>query len=250
MPNWVYTLIKTPSTNEELVKKIIDAGGICDYYMPMPEEIKNTNSPNKIITEEEYAIKQALNQTSEENGPMIAHYQTQKMVDELKAKYNAENWYDWALLYWGTKWGDRSMQYQNDGDELVIQYESAWSPVGADIMENFLRELKDADYIWEEEQGYGGQHIVEDGELVHSIEWDIPSFKYWAYLDSDTPSLDLDGKPRENKYVQIPYAYLSERYENNMGIYEPGWHDYSEWYGESSLVTDSELIKKLESLKK
>jgi len=28
-----------------------------------------------------------------------------------------------------------------------------------------------------------------------------------------------------------------------------GWHNYSDWYSESSLVTDSEVIKKLESIK-
>jgi hypothetical protein len=53
MPNWVYTTIKTSSKNEDFIKEIIEAGGICNYYMPMPKEIRNTNSPNKIISKQD-----------------------------------------------------------------------------------------------------------------------------------------------------------------------------------------------------
>lgn len=244
MPNWVYTTIKTSSKNEDLIKKIIEAGGICDYFMPMPQEIRNTNSPNKIISKEDYAIREALGTTSEENQYYAQHFQTQEMVDELKAKYNAENWYEWAHMYWGTKWGDRDTRYDAIGDDLMIRFQSAWSPITDDIMGELLSQLGDADYIWEEEQGFGGQAIFEDGKCVSTTEWDIPKFKYWAYLDTDIPSSVGEGK-----FVQEQYVYLEEEYENNMGVYEVGWHNYSEWYSESSLVTDNEVISKLESIK-
>lgn len=244
MPNWVYTTIKTSSKNEDLIKKIIEAGGICNYYMPMPQEIRNTNSPNKIISKEDYAIREALGTTSEESQYYTEHFQTQEMVDELKAKYNAENWYEWAHMYWGTKWGDCDIQYDAVADDLMLRFQSAWSPVTDDIMGELLSQLGNADYIWEEEQGFGGQHIFEDGECVSTIEWDIPKFKYWAYLDTDTPS-----SVGECKFVKGHYVYLEEEYENNMGTYEVGWHNYSDWYSESSLVTDNEVIKKLESVK-
>jgi hypothetical protein len=249
MPNWVYSTIKTKAKNEAFVKEVMDKGGLCEFYLPMPDEIRFTNSPNRIISKEEYAIKEALGQAIEEGQHMVGYYQTQEMVDELKMKYGAANWYEWAYIYWGTKWGDGQMEYQVAGDDLIIRYQSAWSPVNWDIVENFIGHLIDADYIWEEEQGFGAQIIYEDGQFASMVEWDIPAFSHWAYLDSDIQSNDLDGKPHDGKFVQIVYAYLSEEFENNMGVYEKGWHCYSEWYSESSLVTDPELIAKLESVK-
>ena len=243
MPNWVYTTIKTSSKNEDFIKEIIEAGGICNYYMPMPEEIRNTNSPNRIISKQDYAIRDALGTTSEENKHYTEHFQTKEMVDELKAKYNAENWYEWAHMYWGTKWGDCDIQYDVVGDDLMLRFQSAWSPISSDIMGELLSKLKEADYTWEEEQGFGGQHIFEDGECISNVEWDVPNFKYHAYLETDVPS-STDGSS-----VYEQYVYLEEEYKNNMGTYEVGWHNSSEWYSESSLVTDKELIKKLESIK-
>jgi len=249
MPNWVYSTIKTKAKNEAFVKEVMDKGGLCEFYLPMPDEIRFTNSPNRIISKEEYAIKEALGQTIEEGQHMVGYYQTQEIVDQLKMKYGAANWYEWSYIYWGTKWGDGQMEYQVAGDDLIIRYQSAWSPVNWDIVENFIGHLVDADYIWEEEQGFGAQIIYEDGQFASMVEWDIPVFSHWAYLDSDMPSNDLDGKPHDGKFVQIVYAYLSEEFENNMGVYEKGWHCYSEWHSESSLVTDPELIAKLESVK-
>jgi hypothetical protein len=244
MPNWVFTTIKTDKSNEEFVKSVIEGGGICQYYMPMPEEIRNTNSPNRIISDEEHAIKEALGQTTEETTHFTKHYQTQKMVDELDAKYNASNWYDWAHLFWGTKWGDCQLSYDIDGDELYIRYQTAWSPIANDIIENFLSHLGSAEYTWEEEQGFGAQYFFEDGCLTKELEWELPDFAHQVWMDTDIPS-----SVNKDNFVKEMYVYLDEPYENNMGIYEPGWHSYSDWYGESSLVTDEELINKLESLK-
>ncbi len=188
MPNWVYSTIKTKAKNEAFVKEVMDKGGLCEFYLPMPDEIRFTNSPNRIISKEEYAIKEALGQAIEEGQHMVGYYQTQEMVDQLKMKYGAANWYEWSYIYWGTKWGDGQMEYQVAGDDLIIRYQSAWSPVNWDIVENFIGHLVDADYIWEEEQGFGAQIIYEDGQFASMVEWDIPAFSHWAYLDSDIPS--------------------------------------------------------------
>ena len=236
MPNWVYTTIRTDKSNEKFVKNVMDRGGICEYYMPMPDDIRFTNSPNHIISKEDYAIKEALGQATETKARMTIYYQTQEMVDELKVKYNAENWYEWAYKYWGTKWGDCEMEYRIDGDELIVHYKSAWSPIGDDFIDSFMSELKNGEYIWEEEQGYGGQAIFEDGEVVDSMTWDTPDFTKEVWMDSD-----------EHSGTQEMYVYLEEPYRNNVRSYEPGWHLYSDWYVGDSLVTDPELIEKLES---
>lgn len=243
MPNWVYTTITTNAKHEDFVKSVMGKGGLCEHYLPMPDEVRFTNSPNRIISKEEYAIKEALGQTREESHYMVAHHQTQDMVDELKAKYNAINWYEWAHLYWGTKWGDSRMEYDLDGETMYIRYQSAWSPVNHDIVEKFISELKDAEYTWEEEQGFGSQIVYEEGRVISMLEWDTPTFKYEVCMDTDMPS-SIEGT-----FVQEVYVYLEDDYENNMGIYEAGWHASSDWNLESSMVTDKEMIDKLESLK-
>jgi hypothetical protein len=56
---------------------------------------------------------------------------------ELVAKYGAENWYDWAIKNWGTKWGMYEFTDWEDqswivGNEKIgsssIVFNSAWSP--------------------------------------------------------------------------------------------------------------------------
>lgn len=248
MPNWVYNTIRTHKSNEEFVKQVIELGGICQYIMPMPEEIRNTNSPNQIVSKEEYAIKEALGETTKKIGPdergMHYHYQTQEMVDALVDKYGAANWYDWAHLHWGTKWGDCRMSYDIDGDELYIRYETAWGPLELDIVEKFISNFESAQITWEEEQGFGMTATYENGEFHNFIEWEIPEFKHTVWMDTDIPSTF-----NKDNFVQEAYVYLEEPYENHINKYEPGWHCQSDWYTDYSKVTDQEMIDKLESLK-
>jgi hypothetical protein len=321
MPNWVYNTIRTHKSNEEFVKQVIELGGICQYIMPMPEEIKNTNSPNSIVSKEEYAIKESVNegefkvddlvynkrtktigivrmgndkygevktdadgnvsvdelekynpikfkhQTKAKVAPstekevnsrglfnqfkmgsdersMHYHYQTQEMVDALVDKYGAANWYDWAHLHWGTKWGDCRMSYDIDGDELCIRYETAWGPLELDIVEKFISNFESAQITWEEEQGFGMAATYENGEFHNFIEWEIPEFKHTVWMDTDIPSTF-----NKDNFVQEAYVYLEEPYENHINKYEPGWHCQSDWYTDYSKVTDQEMIDKLESLK-
>lgn len=246
MPNWVYSVIYTTKDKEEFVKKVIEAGGLCNHYLPMPEEIRNTNSPLSIISDEEYAKRELEGTTTDTPHPRITrHYMTQSMADMLRVKYRADNWYDWAYMYWNTKWGDCDMQYEIDGDTLRVRYKSAWSPIGAHIVEKFVTDLGgEVEYEWEEEQGFGMIVNYNDGEFVDMHEWDMPEFKHQVFMDSDIPSSFGDGK-----FVQNSYVYLDYDYEGRMGTYEKGWHDEGEWYSESSLITDEDLINLLESKK-
>ena len=39
--------------------------------------------------------------------------------------YGANNWYDWRIAHWGTKWNAYSTGY--DADENVLTFDTAWS---------------------------------------------------------------------------------------------------------------------------
>ena len=177
MPNYVLSFIKTSDKHLDLMAKIKENGGICRHYLPMPEEIQKTNSPNNIVSEEEYAERVANGTTSEEkyDGRLIHHYQTQAQVDALIEKYGACEWYEWAIRNWGTKWGDNELKVDDNGSgTILIQYESAWSPLADHILESLFNDLQDCEYICEEEQGCGEEYHIKNGLGEFIKRWDEP----------------------------------------------------------------------------
>ena len=174
MPNYVYNIIKTTADKKKLLDKIKEAGGICKYYMPMPEELQRTASPNNVVSDEEYAERLANGTTTEElhGGAYMKHYNSESQMKEFLEKHGATNWYDWANVKWGTKWGDFdwSVEIEGNGDALVLNYTTAWSPLGDEVMDMFLADIKNCEFVWEEEQGFGEKFSVTDGvaEFVHA----------------------------------------------------------------------------------
>jgi hypothetical protein len=168
--------------------KIKENGGVCRHYLPMPEEIKNTTSPNSIISEEEYAERVANGTTTEAlyDGRVTTHYQTQAQVHALVEKHGAANWYDWAVINWGTKWGDNELNVDDNGDgTILIQYESAWSPLADHILESLFNDIKDCEYIWEEEQGFGEEYHIKNGVGQFIKKWDEPWWMMDKYYEGE-----------------------------------------------------------------
>lgn len=48
---------------------------------------------------------------------------------KYKRDYGANNWYDWCVLHWGTKWNtwDCTIEEKHD-DYVVFAFVTAWSP--------------------------------------------------------------------------------------------------------------------------
>ena len=130
MPNWCdnQVTITGPNSVIDKIEKIVKEesnnaeNGLLQFFHPMPKELLDT-----------------------EAGPIA---KTKAEKDERKARkleFGAENWYDWRVNNWSTKWEvcefygvDR--QHLNDSlDESMITFgfSSAWSPpIGA--YEQFL----------------------------------------------------------------------------------------------------------------
>ena len=50
-----------------------------------------------------------------------------KEMKELKDKYGADNWYDWAYTNWGTKWNSYDLQVAElKGKTLKYVFDTAW----------------------------------------------------------------------------------------------------------------------------
>ncbi len=81
-------------------------------FIPMPEELKGTtapSSPPRDATELELA-------------------RHEKQMAERIEKYGADNWYDWRIANWGTKWGTYDGGMDNPTpNTIVCTFQTAWN---------------------------------------------------------------------------------------------------------------------------
>jgi hypothetical protein len=103
MPNWCYNNVDITATTDEqkeLLQRIVDRGedeGVFNTVRPLPEALKETV---KGSGEEEQEV----------------------FVDGVN------NWYDWQVNNWGTKWDVNPLDEDYDGTTLSLSFDSAWSP--------------------------------------------------------------------------------------------------------------------------
>lgn len=126
---------------KKIIEKMKSDNSDFDFnnLIPMPEELKNTTSPARIVSEEEYPKKvKEIDKANKKNKHWQQSYPlTQKMSDDLIKKYGYNNWYDWANANWDTKWGayEVSIAY---GSEILFQ--TAWS-ISMPILEKLSKEF-------------------------------------------------------------------------------------------------------------
>lgn len=122
MPNWCYNNLDITATTDEQkavleqVSKAEPAEGFIGMFLPLPEILKDTTSPTPQDIDE---------------------VQQQAMI----AQTGYDNWYDWQVANWGTKWDPELIDCDFDGETLSVSFDSAWSP-------------PIAFYEWLVEQGY------------------------------------------------------------------------------------------------
>jgi hypothetical protein len=178
MPNHV-TNILTIEGEQELVQKCLSEikGQNEDQYIdfnsfaPMPKELENTQSPVKIISQEEYDAQEARITAGElteiEKNWGFSRGITQKMSKRFKEEFGADNWYDWHLANWGTKWNAYD-QISDEGSN-VITFSTAWStPEDAMIaLSAKYPELTFHIRYADEDFGHNvGEYTVQDGETI------------------------------------------------------------------------------------
>jgi hypothetical protein len=135
MPNHITNRLTIIGT-EEQVKQVREAikGEREDQFIdfnkiaPIPKELENTQSPLKIISQEEYDIQELKiandDLTENERNWGISRGLTQKLADEYRKKFGYAEWYGWQNANWGTKWNAYD---QCSIDENVIEFQTAWS---------------------------------------------------------------------------------------------------------------------------
>lgn len=176
MPNHITThlsIIATPTLIKELTEKVKLNENLFDFngIIPMPEELKQTISPVKIVattTEaDEINNKHVPDEWNSKKYQAISTEEHQRRV----RLYRADNWYDWSRRRWGTKWNAYDVyRIATSETNIVVSFDTAWSiPEGIfDKLEELGYELH---YYWYDE---GDNDIHEYGE---------PSDYFDAYIE-------------------------------------------------------------------
>ncbi len=93
--------------------------------------------------------------------------------EDLKGRYGADNWYDWSINNWGTKWNAIDTEVEQRDGTLIYRFDTAWD-APRNIAEALLRMqktiLQDINISWE--------CVHEDGDEEETIidietEYDI-----------------------------------------------------------------------------
>ena len=162
MPNHVYTRMTVNGELEDVHEFFMthmteDKGGdsALDFntFIPMPEELKGTRAPSDL--------------------PPTA---SKALID----KYGADNWYDWSISNWGTKWNS----YDNylDHDTNSVSFNTAWSlpdPILAKMAEMYP-ELSFHLEVVEEGGFFAGTIDIESGVVNENLTDDNETWKRYA----------------------------------------------------------------------
>jgi len=113
MPNWCSNYISVRGSKQKDIQRLadaFDAGGLCNAITPTPEDLLRDGS-------------------SSHGGENAELYD--QIRAENKAKHGYDNWYDFQVANWGTKWdiniGD-VCERDEDGLGFSGSFDTAWSP--------------------------------------------------------------------------------------------------------------------------
>ena len=199
MPNWCNNSINI-SGSTETIKTLWDeankeGSGLLDAMKPMPKELDGTTSPTPQEGQAGY------------KGP-------QPKIDGF------DNWYDWRVKNWGTKWDidpKEGLEFTDNGDgtaQISGWFESAWAPP-IQAYDTFLDDMDGcsltADYH-EPGMDFAGFYDNGDDQYMEGLgEWCEAVVKGTCAL-GDTPDLfqKLDD---EFELVENAREWIEEQME-------------------------------------
>ena len=172
MPNHVYTNMSIHGTDAEvqnffMTHFVEDDGGDSYFdlgsFKPMPEELEGTVSPSnppRDATELEVA-RWKKNQ--------------QRLVEE----YGADNWYDWHIANWGTKWNTYDNCIHDDNN---VSFQTAWSlpdPIFEMMAEMYPTMTFNIECV-EEGGFFAGTILISEGKVKENLTNDTDEWKRYA----------------------------------------------------------------------
>lgn len=118
-----------------------------------------------------------------------------------RTEHGANNWYDWSVNNWGTKWNAYSIQRV---DDQTISFETAWAhplPVIKALSQKFPDYVLTVDYA-DEDLGYNfGAYTMRNGETTNNFA---------AFEEGSTEALDFATEIKHG----MTYAELRKEWED------------------------------------
>lgn len=208
MPNHTTTKLTISADDFEEVKRFIaavttdksnfDFNGVA----PMPDELVGTTSPVNIKTAEEIEADRAEWVAAGSHGEWKPYAITKERYEELLAKYGAADWYTWAHVNWGTKWGayDASEWELSEPDKsATVHYQTAWCPAHAFFVtaSSEYPTIRFENRFADEGGGFLGFTVYEGGHVSeeHDFLWRSPegvALREDLGLDTEDPDVDYD----------------------------------------------------------
>lgn len=170
MPNWCANSLKLIATTAESESKLSE----------IVRELARAAAANEsaAIFNLIKPVPQALNIVAGFSGDAAEQAEREAAYKANLDTYGYQNWYDYCIGEWGTKWDARDATYDIEGNKITIYFDTAWSPpMGIyHALENMGFDVE-ATYV---EQGMGYIGYYKNGtdtceELDHiDIEDDSP----------------------------------------------------------------------------
>jgi hypothetical protein len=215
MPNWVFNNLQIEGSEEQIqkVKEQLNA----------PFERKH-RTYGKDVEQGEFSI-------TKYSSPIISFWNIVRPPDDKVDEYEGIhgyadgekqgdtpfNWYVFNNREWGTKWDIAKSDEEKYSDteltsesatHLSYRFQTAWSaPIEA--IENLSGQYPELEITleWEEEQGFGGVYVFQDGSHTIEKEWDIPnSHKDYVDRDNEDGCMCANSEDPDDYYDDCPGA--------------------------------------------
>lgn len=176
MPNWCENKLEVtgPKKDRDEFQKNAQYKGSAfalSAFFPMPEELRDIQSPIKIVKAKELgeAIKERdemVKKNPEYTGAGLPI--TKATHKKLINKYGVANWYDWAYKNWGIKWDVKIYSTAHTKTALNYSFDSPWAPPGEQFWQLLTNLYPDLTFhLMFEEPGmaFRGEMTAHDGKV-------------------------------------------------------------------------------------
>jgi hypothetical protein len=105
-----------------------------NFVIPMPKELEGTTSPRPKTRDEIMQMAKDHGWDEESLKWRLEHALSDEdaaRLDELKSRFGYDNWYEWCIVNWGTKWNachSEDCDVVETAQMTIYRFSTAWSP--------------------------------------------------------------------------------------------------------------------------